>query len=92
MYEALRKGATVEALHRKTYIKAWFIEQMKELVELEEQILSFRETRFRMNYSYRRKKMVLPINTWPFFSIFRKRAFVRGGLPWAWKKPGIPYR
>jgi len=39
MYEALRKGASVEELHRKTYIKAWFITQMKELVELEEQIL-----------------------------------------------------
>jgi len=39
MYEALRKGATVEDLYRKTYIKPWFIQQMKELVELEEQIL-----------------------------------------------------
>ncbi|MCU0456034.1 MAG: carbamoyl-phosphate synthase large subunit [Bacteroidales bacterium] len=41
MYEALRKGAGVEELHRKTHIKHWFIEQMKELVEEEEQILSF---------------------------------------------------
>ena len=40
MYEALRKGATVNALHAKTFIKKWFIEQMKELVELEEQILA----------------------------------------------------
>jgi len=40
MYEALRKGATVEELHEKTYIKAWFIEQMKELVELEQRILA----------------------------------------------------
>ncbi len=39
MYEALRKGATVEELHAKTHIKAWFIQQMKELVELEEEIL-----------------------------------------------------
>ena len=39
MYEALRKGADVEALHELTHIKAWFIEQMKELVELEEEIL-----------------------------------------------------
>lgn len=39
MYEALRKGATVEQLHEKTYIKQWFIQQMKELVEVEEQIL-----------------------------------------------------
>ena len=42
MYEALRKGATVEDLFAKTHIKPWFIEQMKELVELEEQILTFK--------------------------------------------------
>jgi carbamoyl-phosphate synthase large subunit len=41
MYEALRKGATVEALFAKTHIKPWFIEQMKELVELEERILAY---------------------------------------------------
>jgi len=40
MYEALRKGATIDALHQKTYIKKWFIGQMKELVELEEKILT----------------------------------------------------
>ncbi len=39
MYEALRKGVGVEALYRKTYIKPWFIQQMKELVDLEEEIL-----------------------------------------------------
>ncbi|MEW6265783.1 MAG: carbamoyl-phosphate synthase large subunit [Thermodesulfobacteriota bacterium] len=42
MYEALRQGATVQALYEKTYIKPWFIEQMKELVELEEEILACR--------------------------------------------------
>jgi carbamoyl-phosphate synthase large subunit len=42
MYEAIRKGATVEALYAKTYIKPWFLQQMKELVELEEQILKFK--------------------------------------------------
>ncbi len=41
MYEALRKGATVEELHDLTKIKAYFIEQMKELVEEEEQILTY---------------------------------------------------
>ena len=41
MYEALRKGANVEELYRKTYIKPWFINQMKELVELEERILQY---------------------------------------------------
>lgn len=39
MYEALRKGVTVELLHERTNIKSWFIEQMKELVDLEEKIL-----------------------------------------------------
>ena len=38
MYEALRKGATVEELYALTKIKHYFIEQMKELVEEEEQI------------------------------------------------------
>ena len=42
MYEALRKGATVEELYDRTYIKPWFIQQMKELVELEEKILQYR--------------------------------------------------
>ena len=42
MYEALRKGADVETLHDKTHIKAWFIDQMKELVELEEEILQYK--------------------------------------------------
>ena len=39
MYEALRKGATVEELYNLTKIKPYFIEQMKELVEEENQIL-----------------------------------------------------
>ncbi len=42
MYEALRKGATVEELYARTYIKPWFIQQMKELVELEEEILKYK--------------------------------------------------
>ena len=42
MYEALRKGATVNELAEKTYIKIWFIEQMKELVDLEEKIVSYK--------------------------------------------------
>jgi carbamoyl-phosphate synthase large subunit len=42
MYEAIRKGADIEELYRKTFIKPWFLQQMKELVELEEGILGFR--------------------------------------------------
>jgi carbamoyl-phosphate synthase large subunit len=45
MYEALRKGASMQQLYSKTYIKPWFIQQMKELVEMEEQILKFKGMR-----------------------------------------------
>lgn len=39
MYEALRKGATVDELYELTKIKHYFIQQMKELVEEEEALL-----------------------------------------------------
>lgn len=39
MYEALRKGATTEELFELTKVKAYFIEQMRELVEEEEELL-----------------------------------------------------
>ena len=42
MYEAVRKGAAVEELYKTTFIKPWFIQQMKELVQLEEEILAYR--------------------------------------------------
>lgn len=32
MYEALRKGASVDEIHEITKVKHYFIEQMKELV------------------------------------------------------------
>ena len=41
MYEALRKGASIRELYEKTHIKPWFIEQMKGLVDLEEEILRY---------------------------------------------------
>lgn len=41
MYEALRKGATVEELHELTKIKVHFIQEMKELVEEEQTILAY---------------------------------------------------
>ena len=40
MYEALRKGATVEEIFEKTAVKAYFVEQMKELVEEEEALVA----------------------------------------------------
>ena len=42
MYEALRKGATVDELFNLTKIKKYFIEQMKELVEEEEALLAMK--------------------------------------------------
>ena len=42
MYEAIRKGAPLEELYNLTYIKIWFLQQMKELVELEEKILEYK--------------------------------------------------
>jgi len=42
MYEALRKGADIRELYELTHIKPWFIEKMKELVDLEEKILKYK--------------------------------------------------
>ena len=42
MYEALRKGATVDEIYEITRVKTYFIEQMKELVEEEETLLACR--------------------------------------------------
>ena len=41
MYEALRKGASVDEIHEITHVKRYFIEQMKELVEEEEELLHY---------------------------------------------------
>jgi carbamoyl-phosphate synthase large subunit len=42
MYEAIRKGASLEELYEKTDINKWFIEQMAELVEFEEKIMQYK--------------------------------------------------
>ena len=42
MYEALRKGASVDEIHELTRVKTWFIRQMKELVDEEESLLEYR--------------------------------------------------
>src|SRR5512139_893845 len=56
LYEALRKGATVAELRRLTHLKEWFLEQMKELVLLEEEILAHRGTRIPDELLRRAKK------------------------------------
>ena len=40
MYEALRKGVSVDEIHELTKVKKYFIEQMKELVEEEEALIA----------------------------------------------------
>ncbi len=42
MYEALRKGATVDEIHNITKVKYYFIEQMKELVDEEEMLKTYK--------------------------------------------------
>ena len=42
IYEALRKGASVEEIHEITKVKEYFLEQMKELVEEEEELAKCR--------------------------------------------------
>ena len=42
IYEALRKGISVEEMHQMTKIGCWFINEMKELVDFEEEIIKFK--------------------------------------------------
>ncbi len=42
MYESIRKGATTEELYEITKIKPYFIDQMRELVEEEEELIKYR--------------------------------------------------
>lgn len=56
MYEALRKGATVDELFELTKIKHYFIEQMKELVEEEEAIKSYKGSILPINVLAQAKK------------------------------------
>ena len=39
LYEAIRKGVTLEKLSEITHVKEYFLQQMKELVDLEEEML-----------------------------------------------------
>ena len=39
MYEAMKKGMTIEELHNITKIKHYFLEEMQEIVDMENKIL-----------------------------------------------------
>jgi carbamoyl-phosphate synthase large subunit len=56
MYEALRKDADIQELYKRTFIKPWFIQQMKELVELEELILQYKGKQLPNDLLIRAKK------------------------------------
>ncbi len=63
MYEALRKGATVEEIHEITKVKTYFIEQMQELVEEEEALAACQRSLPSDEMLIEAKKMAFPINT-----------------------------
>ena len=42
LYEALRAGASIDALVARTHIKAWFHEQMKAMVDLDTEVEAYR--------------------------------------------------
>lgn len=44
IYEALRKGATIDEIYELTKIKRWFLEQMTELIAEEEQLAAAKGT------------------------------------------------
>ncbi len=76
MYEAIRKGAPLEKLHEMTHIKMWFLEQMKELVDLEEEIISCKGKELPDNLLIQAKKdgfsdkylaKLLDIDEWELF-------------------------
>lgn len=43
IYEALRKGVSIDKIHDLTKIKKYFLEQMKELVDFENEILTYKK-------------------------------------------------
>jgi len=56
MYEALRKGMSIDEMFRLTHIKPWFVQQMKELVELEEEVLKYKDGKLPDDLLTRAKK------------------------------------
>jgi carbamoyl-phosphate synthase large subunit len=88
MYEALRKGADIQELYRKTFIKPWFIQQMKEMVELEEKILKYKNKKIPDDLLIQAKKdgfadkYLAKITNTAEKEIREQR--LRAGLPEAW--------
>ena len=78
---------------KRTYIKPWFIQQMKELVELEEKILSYtREKIAGRSAYYRQRKMDLPIDILPNFWNCLKKKFGSSDFTWCYGSLGARSR
>jgi len=90
MYEALRKGASVETLHARTHIKAWFIEQMRELVALEGTLLEHKGRELPDALLAQAKRRASPIATWPSSSMCRRSASASGATCSGLSRLGTP--
>ncbi len=91
MYEALRKGADIDDLHKLTHIKKYFIGQMKELVETEEQILAFKGKKLPDELFIRAKKDGFADRYLLRSLISLKRRSGQNVLAWDLRKPGNLY-
>ncbi len=94
MYEALRKGADApRSCRERTHIKAWFIEQMRELVELEEEILAFRGAApARRAAGPGPRRTASPTATWPSSWAWPKGRSVTGAWLWESRRTTRPCR
>ena len=88
LYEAIRKGASLEKLHDMTHIKLWFLQQMKELVDLEEEILTYKDKTLPDELLIQAKKdgfsdkylaMLLETDEW---ELFKRRETLGMGERW----------
>jgi carbamoyl-phosphate synthase large subunit len=91
IYEAIRKGATIEELSTKTHIKEWFLTQMKELVELEEKILSYKGKQLPNELLIEAKKDGFADKYLANYWEFLKKKSVNNVSVQEWKKPGNRY-
>lgn len=56
IYEAMKKGMTIDELHNITKIKRYFLEEMQEIVDMENKILSYTIVSLPDNVLYKAKK------------------------------------
>lgn len=68
MYEALRKGISVNKLHQTTYIGKWFIRELGKLVSFEEELLSY-------SFSSLPDKKLIKGKEWGFSDQYLARLF-----------------